>query len=184
VNFGSDSQLKEIYGFTKCTSLCRIEFPSSFEIIGWYGFNECTSLTEIIFPSESHLKKINGFEKCTSLCRIELPSSIKIISGFSECHRLRVIRVDAGSRLKDNSGIRNGRPFLVRDDQDVKDNRRLIHLGLLVQKHRFLNSGLLIISKCQKIQFEEDERFLLLNSKLAISTFQSKLNKMSAELRS
>jgi hypothetical protein len=33
VHFSSDSQMKQIDGFMKCTSLCRIEFPSSLEII-------------------------------------------------------------------------------------------------------------------------------------------------------
>jgi hypothetical protein len=38
--FGSDSRLREIHGFRRCTSLCRIEFPSSLEIISGFGFFE------------------------------------------------------------------------------------------------------------------------------------------------
>jgi hypothetical protein len=34
VSFASDSQVKQIDGFGNCTSVCRIEFPSSVEIIG------------------------------------------------------------------------------------------------------------------------------------------------------
>jgi hypothetical protein len=34
----SSNQLREIFGFQKCTSLYRIELPSSIEQIGFYGF--------------------------------------------------------------------------------------------------------------------------------------------------
>jgi hypothetical protein len=59
--------VKRIDGFEECRSLCRIEIPSSLEIIGELGFCECTSLTEIIFSSDSQVKKIYGFRNCTSL---------------------------------------------------------------------------------------------------------------------
>jgi hypothetical protein len=69
----SDSHLRKILGFGGCTSLCRLEIPSSVETIGFDGFLECTSLNEIGFSSYSHLKVIDGFRKCTSLCRPEIP---------------------------------------------------------------------------------------------------------------
>jgi hypothetical protein len=60
-SFSSDSQLREISGFRECTSLCRIELPSSIERIEYLGFIGCTSLKEIHFSSDSELKVINGF---------------------------------------------------------------------------------------------------------------------------
>jgi hypothetical protein len=36
--FSPDSQVKEIYGFGVCISLCRIEMPSSVEMIGFFWF--------------------------------------------------------------------------------------------------------------------------------------------------
>jgi hypothetical protein len=38
--------------------------------------------------------------------------------------------VDAGSCLKSNDGIRKRRSFLVHDNQDTKNDRPLIHLGI------------------------------------------------------
>jgi hypothetical protein len=132
--FTSDSHLKEISGIQNCTSLCRIEFPSSLEFIGQFGLNECTSLNEIIFSSDSHVKRIDGIQKCPSLCRIELPSSTEVVRGFSECPRLRVMIIGAECCVKNNRGIRNRRPFLVHEDQNMKDSRHMIHLGSFVSK--------------------------------------------------
>jgi hypothetical protein len=132
--FTPDSHLQVISGIQSCTSLCRIEFPSSLEIIDQFGLNECTSLTEIIFSSDSHLKAIHGIQMCTSLSQIELPSPTEVVCGFSECPRLRVIMIGAGCCVKNNRGIRNRRPFLVHDDHNMKDSRRMIHLGTFASK--------------------------------------------------
>jgi hypothetical protein len=134
ITFSQDSHLKTIQGIRNCRSLCRIELTSSREIIGKLGFYECTSLNEIIFPLGSHLKEINGIQNRKSLYRIELPSSSEIVRGFFGCSQLRIIMVGPGCRVKDNTGIRNRRPFVVHEDQDVKDSRRLIHLGLFGSK--------------------------------------------------
>jgi hypothetical protein len=110
-------------GFAKCTSFCGIEFSSSFEIIGDYGFKKCSSLIEIIFASNSQMEQMQGFRDCSSVWQIELPPLSQIVSGFFGCARLRIIVIDARCRLKYNNGIRNIRPFLFHEDQEVKDNR-------------------------------------------------------------
>jgi hypothetical protein len=125
--------LREISGFQVCTSLCQIEIPSSIEVIWNFGFSGCRSLNEVIFSSGSHLREISGFRQCTSLCRIEIPSSVEKIGcyGFFECNSLRVIIIGAGYRMIRNEGLRNIRPFLVYEEDDVKNCRRLVHLGIV-----------------------------------------------------
>jgi hypothetical protein len=59
VEFESNSCLRVIDGFQKCTSLRRISIPASVEIIGWNGFYDCTSLSEVTFASDSHLREIH-----------------------------------------------------------------------------------------------------------------------------
>jgi hypothetical protein len=85
--FSSDSHLKNISGFGECTSLCRIEIPSSVEAIWDKGFSGCISLNEIVFSSDSRLRILCGFHECTSLCRIENPSSVERLtcSSFPGC---------------------------------------------------------------------------------------------------
>jgi hypothetical protein len=131
--FSSDSHVREIGGFNRCTSLCRVEIPSSVEVIGFSGsngFDECTSLNELIFSSDSHMKEIHGFNECASLFQIEIPSSVELVSGFQKCHSLRFAVLRPRTHLKNNEGFRLGRPFLVYDNDDVNDSRRLLHLGI------------------------------------------------------
>jgi hypothetical protein len=131
VIFSSDSHLRHISGFLQCRSLCRIEIPSSVELIASYGFYRCISLNEVIFSPDSHLRRISGFCHCTSLCRIEIPSSVEVISdaGFSFCTSLHVVIIRSGCRMSDNRGLRQLKPFLVYEDDDVKKSRRMVHLG-------------------------------------------------------
>jgi hypothetical protein len=86
-----DSELREIYGFNECSSLERIEIPSSVEIIGcrtefsirgfWpqevivmnYGFHCCTSLKEVIFAEDNDVRDVNGFRGCPSIEQVDNP---------------------------------------------------------------------------------------------------------------
>jgi hypothetical protein len=98
----SGADLREICGFQECTSLCRIELPSSVETIMVLSFRGCTSLNEVIFSSDSHLREIDGFRKSTSLRRIEIPSSVEKIPGFGfhECTSLNEIILSSDSHLR------------------------------------------------------------------------------------
>jgi hypothetical protein len=59
--FSSDSHLREIYRFRGCTSLCRIEIPSSVEMIASEGFHGCTSLRVVIISTRCRMKENAGF---------------------------------------------------------------------------------------------------------------------------
>jgi hypothetical protein len=131
VIFSSESHLRVIGGFGECTSLSRVEIPASVEMTNFWSFYGCTSLSEVSFPVDSHLKEINGFINCTSLCRIEIPSSVEVIgeNGLSGCKSLHVVTIRAGCRMRGSKGLRNIRSFIVHES-DLKDNRRLVHLGV------------------------------------------------------
>jgi hypothetical protein len=153
--FSSSSHVKEINGFSGCTLLHRIEFPSSVEVIGSNGFHGCKSLTDVLFSSDSHVRVIGGFIACTSLHRMTFPSSIEVveywgfhgctsltniillsdshvgqISDFRECPRFRVVILHSGCRVTNNESFRMIRPFIVHNDENVKGSQRLIHLSI------------------------------------------------------
>jgi hypothetical protein len=112
--------------------LYELKFHSSVELIGSFGFYGCTSLNEVIFSSDSHLREIYGFGGYTSLCRIEIPSSVERIrySGFIGCIALRVVTIHTGCRMKENRGLRNVKPFIVQEEDEMKEHRRRIHLAV------------------------------------------------------
>jgi hypothetical protein len=124
--------LREIDGFCECTSLCRIEIPSSVEEITLNGFFGCTSLNEIVFSSDSDLRTIEGFRRCTSLCQIEIPSSFEVIwaSSFWDFPSFRVVIFRAECRLRRSKVLERIRLFIRSEDEDVKHNRRQFHLGI------------------------------------------------------
>jgi hypothetical protein len=131
VTFSADSCLREIAGFYKCNSLCRIEIPSSVEIINYYGFQECVTLNEIIFSVDSRLREIHGFQQCKSLSRINIPSSVEIISGFAclGCASLHQVTFAAGTRIRTIKGFKRLKVFFVhKDNDDLKQNRPRLHL--------------------------------------------------------
>jgi hypothetical protein len=88
VVFASDFIHNETDGFHERMSFCRIEIPSSVEIIVQMAFVGCASLNELLFSSNCNLKEIDGFQECAARWRI--PTSVKIIchGGFSGCTSL------------------------------------------------------------------------------------------------
>jgi hypothetical protein len=96
------------------------------------GFYGCTSLNEIVFSSNSHLRDIYGFRECTSLCRIEIPSSVEVIGeyGFKSCQLLRVVFFPVGCRIRKSGGLKRIKTFLVYEQEDMKERRRLLHHGI------------------------------------------------------
>jgi hypothetical protein len=68
--FVLDCPVKKIDGFSRCASLCRIDIPSSVEVIS----------KEAIVASNSRLEQMLRFRGGTSLFRIEIPSSVELIS--------------------------------------------------------------------------------------------------------
>jgi hypothetical protein len=61
--FSSDIHLREISGFGNCTSLCRIEIPSSVEVIRKYGFTSCQLLRVVIFQAGCRIRKNGGLKR-------------------------------------------------------------------------------------------------------------------------
>jgi hypothetical protein len=79
--FSSDSHLKEIVGFRGCTSLCRIEIPSSVETIGIGAFFGSTSLRVIIIRPGCRIRGNTGLHMIKSFLGHE-------DDDLKECRRL------------------------------------------------------------------------------------------------
>lgn len=67
--------------FKGCSSLSKIELPSTLKTIGASAFNGCTSLVHVNMQVPSVLETIaaSAFQGCSSLKKIELPSSLTSI---------------------------------------------------------------------------------------------------------
>jgi hypothetical protein len=105
--FSSDSEVSEMDGFRGCTSLSRMESPSSVRVIGFFGFRGCRSVHEINCSSDSHIISINGFYGCTSLCHTEIPSSVEVIGfdGFFGCTSLNEITFLSNHYVRELNGF-------------------------------------------------------------------------------
>jgi hypothetical protein len=108
VIFELGSSLKEIDGFSGCTSLYRFAIPSSVELIPSEAFSGCTALTEVIFEKGSRLKRFAGFRRCISLCRFVVPSSVTVIpsEAFLDCASLAEVIFETPSQCTTIYGFR------------------------------------------------------------------------------
>lgn len=81
--------------FADCSSLTKVDLPSSVTSINSHAFYNCSQLSSINFPAS--LKSISefAFSKCSSLTSIELPISLTHIAtnAFSECSSLKNVRI-------------------------------------------------------------------------------------------
>jgi hypothetical protein len=111
VIFATDSRLRSINGFERCTSLSRLEIPACVEEIHAWAFCECSGLTEVIFATDSRLRTLAGFERCTSLSQLAIPASVEEIHfwAFCECSGLKEVIFATDSRLKEINGFRGCR---------------------------------------------------------------------------
>jgi hypothetical protein len=103
VTFGSESDLREIHGFSVCESLQRIELPESVEIVD--GLNHCCSLRNILFRAGSRVWKLHGICYCTSLCDITIPSSVEIVAGFDQCEQFVRVHFESNSQAHEITGF-------------------------------------------------------------------------------
>lgn len=84
--------------FNRCSSLSRIDFPSSVENIGQYAFNECNSLTSVVLPEKlTYLDYI--FDSCPKLEQVTLNQNLAKIStyAFRYCPNLERIELAEGN---------------------------------------------------------------------------------------
>jgi hypothetical protein len=119
-----------ICGFQRCSSLRRIEIPSSVEIIDESAFEDCHLLNEVVFASDSRLKEIRGFQTCVLLHQIEIPASVLAISSsaFRICRALRLVVFSPGSVTRAIDGFKGCTPFFICPELQLAHRRRLFHL--------------------------------------------------------
>lgn len=92
------TSLSEIqsYTFADCAQLDSVIIPHSVTSIGYDAFNGCTSLTYVEIPSSVTEINSGAFRGCSQLIRVQLPASVNSLSSnaFSQCASLEVIHVD------------------------------------------------------------------------------------------
>jgi hypothetical protein len=139
VIFTTDSRLKRIDGFGGCTSLSRIEIPTSVEEIGSGAFSGCSGLGEVTFETNRCLKQLCGFGKCGSLRWLEIPASAEKIIPLTERYSWkhgsigdlwrRELIFKSWTRLKRHAKEEGFQGFIIfEDENDLKRRRRQVHL--------------------------------------------------------
>lgn len=87
----------EFQAFYNCTSLNKINFPSSLTEIGDYAFRDCASLESIDLSALINLKKIGegAFEGCRGVTSISLNEGLESLGKavFSNCISLNKITI-------------------------------------------------------------------------------------------
>lgn len=91
------SSMKDIDGFTACSSLKSINLPEGLETIGIQVFCDCDSLKTVIIPSSVTTVGRDAFEECENLKSIILPEKLTSIeeSAFSSSG-IKTIEMPAG----------------------------------------------------------------------------------------
>ena len=81
--------------FANCSSLSKVDIPSSTTEIGGHAFHNCASLTSIKLPTGIQKICSFAFKTCESLESIQIPSSIESIGrkAFEDCYSLKVIYI-------------------------------------------------------------------------------------------
>lgn len=90
------STMKDIDGFTRCSSLKSINLPEGLETIGVQAFCDCDSLKTVTIPSS--VKKIGVGAKAKTQTSYIIPSSVTTVGedAFEECENLKSIILPKG----------------------------------------------------------------------------------------
>jgi hypothetical protein len=127
VIFASDSRLRVLFGFARCTSLSRLEIPASVEKICHPAFAGCSGLTEVIFANDSRLILLDGFRRCASLSRLKVPASVEQIGSLvrrSEGPRRELIFRPGTQWMPSAKGAPLRGFVIFEDENDLKRRRR------------------------------------------------------------
>ena len=107
--------------FQYCSSLARVEIPSSVTSIGNSAFEGCSSLDSVTFQAGSQLASIgnSAFYECISLASVKIPTSVTSIGddAFFGCSELSTVKVEA-----------EGPPILGTNVFDATDAGLKIHV--------------------------------------------------------
>ncbi len=84
--------------FKGCTSLKRVQLPSTLDTISESAFYGCTSLAELKIPANVTYIGSWCFRNCTSLAELELPAGLRYLKdgAFEGCTKLRKVNLPSG----------------------------------------------------------------------------------------
>jgi hypothetical protein len=96
------------YAFRNCSSLLRINIPSSVISIGDRAFLKCSALVEINLHEGLQVIGDEAFKSCISLLRINIPSSVTTIDdwAFFNCTALVEVKLHEGLQVIGDEAFR------------------------------------------------------------------------------
>lgn len=88
-------------GFWKCSALSELHLPKGLQTIGSHCFRDCMALKAVDFFACPLLTTLTGFAY-TGLEEVTIPNTVeKLTSAFAQCHSLRKVTFEAGSKLNE-----------------------------------------------------------------------------------
>lgn len=83
------------YAFCNCTELSSVTIPSTVKTIGDYAFADCSSIAELKIPDSVTSMGAGIFKNCQKLSEINLPSYLETIheSSFENCSSLPSVTI-------------------------------------------------------------------------------------------
>ena len=93
------SSVKEVGGFTGCSSLTSITIPYGVETIGSSAFAGCVNLASISISNSVETIDSYAFQGCTALTSVTIPSSVTAIGyyAFQNCSSLSLVKSEITS---------------------------------------------------------------------------------------
>lgn len=98
----------DMYMFSGCKNITKINLPETIQSIGGYAFEECTNLQSIVISNGIEGIYERAFKNCTSLKTLSFPATLKTIDTtvLDGCSNLESITVDENNQnYSSDSGI-------------------------------------------------------------------------------
>lgn len=91
--------LEKVSGFSSCTSLKNINFPSTLRTIDGGAFQKCTALTTIVLPDSLEEICEYAFMNCSALSTVKLPDSLTFL-GQRAFSRTNIESISIPNKIK------------------------------------------------------------------------------------
>ena len=106
---GKEYAVSEIWrsAFENCSTLRKVNIPSTVVTIGHSAFSGCSALSEVNIPDGVPQISDNTFSDCSSLSSIDIPSSVISIgkSAFSYCQSLVQVSIPNSLKVIDDNAF-------------------------------------------------------------------------------
>ncbi|MDD4315597.1 MAG: leucine-rich repeat protein [Clostridia bacterium] len=108
-------QVINIFAFSECISLERVELSQTVETISAYAFYKCAVLRSVVLPEGITSLPASVFQNCSSLRELNIPSTVTAIGAmaFANCGSLYRIHLNTAGIIEGGSNMLfNASPYL------------------------------------------------------------------------